>query len=157
MLSPEDKRTLIEFAGPLFAQSKEIDSMYFNDSRPKTDGIPDSGIARGIQTALERDFALSQARPPLHVQAPMPQIPVPQYTQAPMPQDPAPQYVQAPIPQYIPPVPESNPNQLEFNFNLSEQEKTNALLEAQNKLIKELIKKVDTLTSIVNDHDKVKS
>lgn len=146
MLTPEDKKTLIEFAGPLFAQSKEIDAMYYNDARPKTDGIPDSGIARGIQQALERDFALSQVPRPQPIQAPMPQVPVPQY-------------VQAPMPQYTPPAPapEANTNQLEFNFNSNAQDKTNTLLESQNKLIKELIKKVDAVISIINDYDKVKS
>jgi hypothetical protein len=146
MLSPEDKRTLIDFAGPLFAQSKEIDAMYYNDARPKTDGMPDSGIARGIQDALERDFALSQA--PRRVEAYMPQLP---------PEIPMPQYVPAHMPQYAQPVPVSNPDQLEFKFDTAAQDKTNTLLEAQNKLIKELIKKFDKLLSVLNDSDKIQS
>lgn len=143
MLSPDDKRTLIDFAGPLFAQSKEIDAMYYNDARPKTDGMPDSGIARGIQEALERDFALSQA--PRRVEAYQP------------PEIPMPQYVQAPMPQYVQPVPVSNPDQLEFKFDTAAQDKTNTLLETQNKLIKELIKKFDKLISALNDNDKIQS
>ncbi len=143
MLSPDDKRTLIDFAGPLFAQSKEIDAMYYNDARPKTDGMPDSGIARGIQEALERDFALSQA--PRRVEAYQP------------PEIPMPQYVQAPMPQYVHPVPVSNPDQLEFKFDTAAQDKTNTLLETQNKLIKELIKKFDKLISALNDNDKIQS
>lgn len=143
MLSPDDKKTLIDFAGPLFAQSKEIDAMYYNDARPKTDGMPDSGIARGIQEALERDFALSQA--PRRVEAYQP------------PEIPMPQYVQAPMPQYAHPVPVSNPDQLEFKFDTAAQDKTNTLLETQNKLIKELIKKFDKLISALNDNDKIQS
>lgn len=143
MLSPDDKRTLIDFAGPLFAQSKEIDAMYYNDARPKTDGMPDSGIARGIQEALERDFALSQA--PRRVEAYQPPV------------IPMPQYVQAPMPQYVHPVPVSNPDQLEFKFDTAAQDKTNTLLETQNKLIKELIKKFDKLISALNDNDKIQS
>lgn len=143
MLTPDDKKALIDFAGPLFAQSKEIDAMYYNDARPKTDGIPDSGIAQGIQQALERDFALSQA--PRRVEAYAP-------TQIPMPQ-----YVQAPMPQYAPPAPIANPDQLEFKFDTTAQEKTNTLLEAQNKLIKELIKKFDKLISALDDNDKIQS
>lgn len=145
MLTPDDKKALIDFAGPLFAQSKEIDSMYYNDARPKTDGIPDSGIARGIQQALERDFALSQAPRRVEAYAP-PAIPMPQY-------------VQAPMPQYAPPVPApvSDPDQLEFKFDTTAQDKTNTLLEAQNKLIKELIKKFDKLISALNDNDKIQS
>ena len=143
MLTPDDKRALIDFAGPLFAQSKEIDAMYYNDARPKTDGIPDSGIARGIQQALERDFALSQAPRRVEAYAP-PEIPMPQY-------------VQAPMPQYVPPAPVVNPDQLEFKFDTTAQDKTNTLLEAQNKLIKELIKKFDKLISALNDNDKIQS
>ena len=107
MLTPEDKHTLIQFAGPLFAMSKEIDGMYYSDSKPKTDGIPDSGIARGIQEALERDFRLSQAPPP---SPPVYQVPV--YQQPPT--QPAPVYVEhnAPIQQ-----PVDRGDQLDFNFN----------------------------------------
>jgi hypothetical protein len=146
MLTPEDKKVLLDFAGPLFAQSKEIDSMYYNDSKPKTDGIEDSGIAYGIQKALERDFANSQA--PRRVEAA--HVPMPQYI-------PIPQHIPAPMPQYAPPVPQQDPDQMEFKFNVTEQEKTNTLLEAQNKLIKQLITKIDKLISISNESTKAKT
>lgn len=145
MLTPEDKKTLLDFAGPLFAQSKEIDSMYYNDSKPKTDGIEESGIAYGIQKALERDFANSQA--PRRVEAA--HIPMPQYI-PPVPQ-------QAPMPHYVQPVPQQDPDQMEFKFNVSEQEKTNTLLEAQNKLITQLITKIDKLISVANESTKSKT
>jgi hypothetical protein len=154
MLTPEDKKLLIDFAGPLFAESKEIDSMYFNDARPKTDGMPDSGIARGIQQALERDFLSSPT--PRRVQAPV-QYPVehiPQYVPEQMPQYPPnvqPQMVQHQVGQV-----QYNPDQMEFKFDQSQQEKTNTLLEAQNKLIKELIKKIDKVISLATNNDKIK-
>lgn len=150
MLTPEDKKLLIDFAGPLFAESKEIDSMYFNDARPKTDGMPDSGIARGIQQALERDFLSSPA--PRRIQAPVQHVP--QYVPEQMPQYPPnvqPQAVQYQVEQA-----QYNPDQMEFKFDQSQQEKTNTLLEAQNKLIKELIKKIDKVISLATSNDKIK-
>lgn len=147
MLTPEDKNTLIEFAGPLFAMSKEIDGMYFNDARPKTDGMPDSGIARGIQEALERDFRLSQAprrTEPVYV----PQVPQP------IAQYPPQIEYQAPV-QQVEHIPQSNSDQYEFNFNPSKQDITNTLLESQNRLIKELTNKVDNVISLLTN-DKIK-
>jgi hypothetical protein len=38
----------------------------------------------------------------------------------------------------------------------TQQEKTNTLLEAQNKLIKELIKKIDKVISLATNNDKIK-
>jgi hypothetical protein len=150
MLTPEDKNTLIQFAGPLFAMSKEIDGMYYNDSRPKTDGIPDSGIARGIQDALERDFRASQAHP-----RPQPVYQAPVYQQPPVQQPPQP-LVAHPDHNSTGQQAVDQGDQLEFNFNQSKQDITNTLLEAQNKLLKELNSKIDVLISLTTKDDKNK-
>jgi hypothetical protein len=140
MLSPEEKQALIEFAGPMFALGKEIDSMYFNDQQTKTDGMRDGGISGAIKTALERDFRSSQ-------------VPQPQYIQPPV----QPQHIEPlilPLPnQYIPqpPAVEVDVNQLELKFNKSEQEKTNDLLKKQSKILEDLNKKFDKLIKLIQN------
>lgn len=149
MLTPEDKKTLLDFAGPLFAESKELDSMYYNDSKPKVDGIPDSGIAGGFQSALERDFALSQAH---HRVQQSPQMQYDANMRAALAHQPFAHNAPS-----QPLQPQADPNQLEFRFDSNLQEKTNALLETQNKLIKELIKKLDVVVSHVSNNEKIQS
>jgi hypothetical protein len=130
--------------------SKEIDGMYYSDSKPKTDGIPDSGIARGIQEALERDFRLSQAPP-----RPQPIYQAPVYQEPPAQQQPQ-VMIAHPDHSSTSQQPVDQGNQLEFNFNQSKQDITNALLETQNKLLKELNKKIDVLISHTTKDDKNK-
>lgn len=136
MLTPDEKQALIEFAGPIFALGKDIDSMYFNDQQTKTDGMRDGGISGAIKTALERDFRSSQVQQPQYIQSPPPPV---------QPQ------IQAIPQQYIPqnPVVESDPNQLELKFNKSEQETTNELLRKQNKILEDLNKKIDKLFTLI--------
>lgn len=136
MLTPDEKQALIEFAGPIFALGKDIDSMYFNDQQTKTDGMRDGGISGAIKNALERDFRSSQVQQPQYIQSPPPPV---------QPQ------IQAIPQQYIPqnPVVESDPNQLELKFNKSEQETTNELLRKQNKILEDLNKKIDKLLTLI--------
>lgn len=138
MLTPEEKQTLIEFAGPMFALGKDIDSMYFNDQQTKTDGMRDGGISGAIKTALERDFRSSQVHQPTQYIPPPPMV---------QPQ------IQALPQQYIPqsPVIEVDPNQLELKFNKSEQEKTNDLLKKQTKVLEDLNKKFDKLITLIQN------
>jgi hypothetical protein len=145
MLSPEDKKLLLDFAGPIFQESKEIDNMYYNDARPKVNGYVDGGIATGIKDALERDLRQAQG----HYAPPAP----PQdhiYFQPPV----LPQPVMQPQHHVIaqPAYPQDDP-QMEFNFNVSEQQKTNSLLEKQNKLLSEL---TDKMTKLVDIFEKLK-
>lgn len=136
MLTPDEKQALIEFAGPMFALGKDIDSMYFNDQQTKTDGMRDGGISGAIKNALERDFRTSQVQQPQYIQPPTP--PVQPQIQA-MPQQHTPQH----------PVVESDPNQLELKFNKSEQETTNELLRQQNKILEDLNKKINKLLTLI--------
>lgn len=149
MLTPEDKQTLIQFAGPLFAMSKEIDKMYYEDSRPKIGGYTDSGIATGIQEALERDFRTYQALPP---RPPAPVLPqVINY---------APPEIQANSAHFQSQNFELEKNdnlQLEFNFNQNKQDIANDLLESQNKMLKELNNKIDLLISMLKNDDENKN
>ena len=145
MLSPEEKQALIEFAGPIFALGKDIDSMYFNGQQSKTDGMRDGGISGAIKNALERDFKSSQApsyQPPVHQPQPQyveaPQQPFPTHT---MPTQQAEAYIPPPI----------DENQLELKFNRSEQEKTNELLNKQNKILEKINKKIDKLLALIEN------
>jgi hypothetical protein len=145
MLSPEDKKLLLDFAGPIFQESKEIDGMYYNDARPKVNGYVDGGIATGIKDALERDLRQTQGHyapptPPqdhIYLQPPAMPHPVMQPQQHIMAQPAYPQ----------------DDSQMEFNFNVSEQQKTNSLLEKQNKLLSEL---TDKMTRLVEIFEKLK-
>ena len=139
MLTPEEKQALIEFAGPMFALGKDIDSMYFNDQQPKVDGMRDGGISSGIKNALERDFRSSQVRQPPVIS---PQsIEIAQTYQPVMPQTPQPVQIQ--------PQSTVDENQLELKFNKSEQEVTNELLRKQNKILEDLNKKIDKLLTLI--------
>lgn len=143
MLSPEDKKLLLDFAGPIFQESKEIDSMYYNDARPKVNGYVDGGIAEGIKDALERGLRQSQGRP-----APAPQQDY-SYLQPPeLPPQPAMQQYQPQHHAIAQPAYPKDDSQMEFNFNITEQQKTNELLEKQNKLLTELNSKISKLVDI---------
>lgn len=147
-LSPEDKAALIEFAGPLFAQAKFIDSNSIDK-----DGYQTSRQAIEIQHALERDF---QRSTPVRVQ--------PQYlpqnvdygaTHIPMPPTyQTPHTYPAPVPQYAPlPVDEG---QLEFRFDQSEQQKTNSLLEDISRKLTKLISLLEPKTAQTENVTKLK-
>jgi hypothetical protein len=135
-LNPEDIGLLVDIAGPVYQESKYIDSM---TGQPPQDsrGAITSGTNQ-LKQGLERIVQTAIRQPP----------PLPGYRQ------PAPQYVPIPISEPIPThyyheqpstaVPnianfgEPSP-QLEFDFNLSEQKKTNDLLEKNNKLLQKII------------------
>lgn len=141
MLSPEEKQALIEFAGPIFALGKDIDSMYFNDQQPKVDGMREGGISSGIKNAIERDFRSSQLHRPPPISPQSLEI---NHTYQPVVNQP-PQQVQ------IQPQPQVDENQLELKFNKSEQEVTNELLRKQNKTLEDLSKKIDKLIRLIQD------
>lgn len=140
MLTPDEKQALIEFAGPMFALGKDIDSMYFNGQQTKTDGMRDGGISGAIKTALERDFRSSQVQQPQYIQPPPPPV-QPQIQAAPQ------QYIQQEV------LPQTDPNQLELKFDKSEQEKTNELLKTQNKILQDLNKKIEKILTLLTQHE----
>jgi len=150
MLSPEDKKILLDFAGPIFQESKEIDGMYYNDARPKVNGYVDGGIAEGIKDALERGLRQSQGHP---ASAPQQDY---SYLQPPaLPEPPAIQQYQPHHSAMAQPAYPKDDSQLEFNFNITEQKKTNELLEKQTRLLTELnytiSKLVDIFEKLKND------
>jgi hypothetical protein len=135
-LTPEEKAALVAFAGPIFAESKQIDSMFYND-RPKQGGMYVDGGAQEIQAALERDFRQVQ---PVY-QVPVPQIP---YDPIPYPSRLPETSLDIPMPQVghysYNPTPSAQTDQLEFQFNITEQQKTNTLLESISKKLSTIIK-----------------
>lgn len=144
-LSPEDKAALIEFAGPLFAQAKFIDSNSIDK-----DGYQTSRQAQEIQLALERDFQNKSAPKPLH-QHNHPSYNHPSYnhpTVIDYGQYQQPAYIPQPQPQpYQPPV---DNGQLEFQFDQSAQQKTNVLLEDVSRKLTKMISLLEKLTPTEN-------
>ena len=139
MLSPEDKRAILDFAGPLFHESRAIDSSFFDGTRPKVEGVPEYGLANGIKSVLERELASPQ-RPP-HPQQ--------QYLTPPsLPPQPVPQQQAAPPPQA--PQRTEDPNQLELNFNPSSQNVTNDLLKENNRILRQILQQLEQLTNKEN-------
>ncbi len=136
-LSPEDKAALIEFAGPLFAQAKFIDS-----NSVDKDGYQTSRQAIEIQHALERDF---QRSTPVHV--PQPYIPA----QNVIDYNPYQNIPANPQPYYPPAQPVDN-GQLEFKFDQSEQQKTNGLLEEISRKLTKLISLLEPNVKAQTEH-----
>jgi hypothetical protein len=140
MLSPEDKRAILDFAGPLFHESRAIDSSFFDGTRPKVEGVPEYGLANGIKSVLERELAPAQRpyqQPPQQYLTP-PSLPpehIPQHQAAPPPQ--APQRVE-------------DSNQLELNFNPSAQSVTNDLLKENNRILRQILKQLEEMTTKEN-------
>lgn len=145
-LTPEDQKLLLDFAGPLFAESKEIDSMYFSDMKTKVDGMADSGIARGIQNTLERDFALAQAQRRAERNAMIQEQLLAQQLQAP-PQAPPVSY-DIPVAHNPPPIPATiapvTVQSVPTNVDLSEMnkllERQAVALENLNKIFEKFVK-----------------
>lgn len=132
-LNPEDIGLLVGLAGPLYAESKMIDSM--TGIKPTTGGGYDIGgadtIKRGleniVQTAVRTPTPPSFQPPPQYTQPPtVSNVPLPIYTN----------YQLQPIDYGHPK--DENP-QLEFDFSLTEQKRTNELLEKNNRLLKKII------------------
>jgi hypothetical protein len=131
-LAPEDLELLVGLAGPMYAQSKMIESM--TSDNPVLNGAFDDGsskIKRGLENIQRNIRQNFQAPRPIQ---PNPSLQTPIYT------PPAPEVIQQVItPVYQQPLPVSNEDQMEFNFNVSEQKKTNDLLEKNNKLLQKII------------------
>jgi hypothetical protein len=131
-LDPNDIGLLMGIAGPLYAESKEIDRM--TGTRPQdSNGAIVSGteqLKRGLENIVQG--AVRTPTPP-SFQPPPQYIAPPQATHIPLP---SPQYYPEASPAY--PAKQFDP-QLEFDFSLTEQKKTNELLEKNNKLLQKLI------------------
>jgi hypothetical protein len=130
-MSPEDAAALLAFAGPMFAQAKAIDA---NGMRDEYGNMP-KPFSNELVSVLDVEVNKAkmkhrQANPVAYQTAPahIPQPAVPQY---------APPVQLAPQPQYTPqPVDEA---QLEFQFNQTEQQKTNFLLEEISRKLTKVV------------------
>jgi hypothetical protein len=145
-LNPEDFNLILGLAGPIYAESKLLDSM--TGVRPTTGGGYHDDGASKIKRGLENIQRTLQAPQP------QPSYQPPQYVVPP-------EYVQMPMPElsqtYIAPINGVNYNvsangaspsdQLEFNFNVSEQKRTNELLEKNNKLLTKIIQLLESKKS----------
>jgi hypothetical protein len=132
-MSPEDLQLLVGLAGPVFAESRRIES--FTSDNPVNNGNMNDGSAK-IKAGLER----MQRQV---VQAPPTFVPPPQYNYPPPVEQ-----VYLPPPTYFPEpqaAPQSSSDQFEFNFNITEQKNTNELLETISRKLTKLITVVESL------------
>ena len=142
-LNPEDIGLLVGLAGPLYAESKMIDSM--TGIQPTTGGGYGIGgadtIKRGleniVQTAVRTPTPPSFQPPPQYYDPPqVDHIPIPTHYYEPS---------LTPIPGPSGSMfPKQNDPQLEFDFSLTEQKRTNELLEKNNKLLQKIISLLDS-------------
>jgi predicted component of type VI protein secretion system len=131
-LDPNDIGLLMGIAGPLYAESKEIDRMTGTRPQDSTGAIVSGTeqLKRGLENIVQGA---------VKTQSPHSFQPPPQYIAPPQPT-----HIPLPATQYCPetsqayPVNQFDP-QLEFDFSLTEQKKTNELLEKNNKLLQKLI------------------
>jgi hypothetical protein len=139
-LNPDDIGLLMGIAGPLYAESKEIDRMTGTRSRDSNGGIVSGteqlkrGLENIVQNAARTPTLPSSQPPPQYIQPPEvchTQLPLPIYTQ---------NSINLPC-YYTPEASPENPDdsQLEFDFSSTEQKKTNDLLDKNNNLLKKII------------------
>jgi len=137
-LNPDDLGLLVNLAGPLYQESKLIDSMTGNV--PKQDGMHiDSGAAT-IRKSLESIEQQAKAAYFASRNAPQPVqthfYPPHTVEQVVLPQ---PVFYPQSVPQPV------NDGQLEFNFNISEQQKTNDLLEKCFRSLTKILAVVESI------------
>ena len=144
-LSPEDLSLLVGLAGPIYAESRRIES--YSSDNPVNNGMMNDGsmkIKMGLEQ-MQRQVVAQAPKPPMQ------QMYQPQVEQAYLPPPTIVQYVQPPQ-EIAPSVPV---DQFEFNFNISEQKKTNDLLEVISKKLTKMIgmleskKKSDDLIKLI--------
>jgi hypothetical protein len=137
-LNPEDIGLLVGIAGPVYQESKYIDSMTGQQPQDSRGAITSGtnqlkqGLERIVQTAVRQP-------PPLPVFS-QPEPEFPPYSHIPPDTGPSPYRERADALRSpgVPLMGVPDP-QLEFDFNLSEQKKTNDLLEKNNKLLQKII------------------
>lgn len=145
-LNPEDIGLLVGLAGPLYAESKMIDSM--TGIKPTTGGGYEIGGADTIKKGLENIVQTAVRNPtPPSFQPPQQYIEPPQVPRI-MTTIPT-HYYHEPAITPIPGTsgsmfPKHEDPQLEFDFSLTEQKKTNELLEKNNKLLQKLITLIES-------------
>ena len=146
-LSPEDLSLLIGLAGPIYAESRRIES--YSSDNPVHGGMINDGSMK-IKMGLEQmQRQVAQAPRP-----PMSQMHQPQVEQVYLPPPTIVQYVHTPQ-DVTPSIPSVPVDQFEFNFNISEQKKTNDLLEVISKKLTKMIgmleskKKSDDLIKLI--------
>jgi hypothetical protein len=139
-LNPEDIGLLVGLAGPVYAESKMIDSM--TGIKPTTGGgyaidgaeTIKRGLENIVQSAVRAPTPPSFQPPPQYLEPPRVQeIPTHYYP------DPATTSIPGPSGSMFPNFPKQEDSQLEFDFSLTEQKKTNELLEKNNKLLQKII------------------
>jgi hypothetical protein len=130
-LTPEDLRLLVELGKPMFAESRMIES--YTSENPVHNGRPNDGSLK-IQMGLEE--MERQVRQASFVPPPPPP---PYYPPVPV----TPTYYQEPV--MATPVAVPDHGQLEFNFNIEEQKKTNVLLETISGKLTKMIKLLEKI------------
>lgn len=135
--TPEELKALIAFMGPMYGQAKQIDGMITESCSQMTY----SGDT--IKEELER---VVRASTPVAPPSPFTPAPISQYVPEHIP-------VATIVPtHYQPPtsisVDANLGNQMEFNFNLSEQTKTNDLLNSINRKLERISTSLEKIAEI---------
>ena len=135
-LTPEDLRLLVELGKPMFAESRMIES--YTSENPVHNGRPNDGSLK-IQMGLEemerqvRQASFVPPPPPPPYYPPVPVTPT------------MPQYIPEIYPTRIEQQAVVDGGQLEFNFNIEEQKKTNVLLETISGKLTKMIKLLEKI------------
>lgn len=136
-MTPDDLAALMAVAGPMYQESRLIES--FTSDNPIPNTYDDNFGSRAIKTGLERAQHLAQAtmqrqRQQMYV-PPAPPV----YTEPVVYQTPVTDFSHQQIPTAVPPAPMPSGNQMEFNFNPSAQDATNDLLREISKKLTKII------------------
>lgn len=133
-LSPEDLNLLIGLAKPMYAESCNVERM--TGSNTVVNGRPDDGSMK-IKQGLEQIARSVQAPPPVYATRSDPQ---PQIMVTSLPNNPS-MYPTTTLPGTIPHV---DP-QMELNFDISEQKRTNDLLAQILRKLTDLVSHTTTI------------
>lgn len=151
-MTEDEKRALMEIAGPVFAQAKGIDEMFDPNHVPTSNGMNEASSSFMIKQALEREFRKSRPQPPMPPSLP-PQTPIYQqpYEQPqPIPQPPV-GMVYNMVPEFT--TPRDVQLELPFSENSNLFEETNRILYKQEIILRDIRDLLKRLVVVLEQKD----
>jgi len=139
-MTPDDFAALAAFAGPMYQESRTIESFTSNNPIPNAhDNYGSMNIKQGLEQAQRLAQASVARQQPIYVPPAVPLEPPDNVTEIYTPY----------IATITTAVPQPEPsNQLEFSFNINEQK-------ISNDLLKEISKKLSKLITLLEKEDKI--
>lgn len=137
-MSPDDFAALAAFAGPIYQESKTIESFTSNNPIPNAiDNYGSMNIRQGLEQA-QRLTQASMVQPPRPMYVPPAvDVQIPNILTSPTPYSPPTQSFPTPV----------DESQLEFSFNPSKQDDTNNLLREISKKLSKIITALESKPS----------